>query len=427
MPVHRRARSEGPESRSHRSRLIAGMVVTLVALVPLTSGASAPRPTAARQCTVVGSSRSEVLRGTARADVICAGGGNDVILGGPGRDVLYGGPGHDWISGGRGNDVLLGGGGNDRIRGGPGHDWIAGGTGHDGIRAGAGDDRAAGGPGNDRVAGQAGNDLLFGGPGVDRVVRDAADGAAYHLDFSSSTDVGQLAEQVHHRNLIIYPPGHDAHETWMGDHNMACGEATTNRVIHASRHGESTYRCRDHFMTSMGDVDGYSIVAFSPKRTFTTARRVCWDQNLTDLGDRKWVGVHLIPARAFRGNMAYIEPTVDGVDETALPFPRGSLNFSNMNHEVTFFQGQRMVFDSHSGGSWDAEDDKATRYQHCMVNNRNGTITFRQAREGGSRVFIFDGEFPARFRLVFTDHNYTPTKDEVPVGLTWHWDNIIVA
>jgi hypothetical protein len=398
--------------------VIAGLLATVIALVPLTSGASAPRQVAAVRCTVGGTPRADVLRGTARADVICGAGGNDVIYGGGGNDRIYGG---------RGNDRIYGGRGRDRISGGVGHDWILGGAGNDRLAGGAGDDRIGGGPGNDWLSGQAGNDQLSGGAGIDTVVRDAADGAAFTLDFSSPEDVGQLVEEVHHRNLIIYPPNHGAHETWLGDHNMACGEATTSRVIHASRHGQATYLCRDHFMTSMGDVDGYSIVAFSPKRTFARARRVCWDQNLTDLGDRKWVGVHLIPAHAFHGGLAYIEPTVDGVDETAIPFPAGSLNFSNMNHEVTFFQGQEQVFDSHSGGSWDSGDDKATRYQHCMIANRNGTITFRQQRNDGFASYSFEGVFPARFRLVFTDHNYTPTKDEDPVGLTWHWDNIIVS
>ena len=45
----------------------------------------------------------------------------------------------------------------------------------------------------------------------------------------------------------------------------------------------------------------------------------------------------------------------------------------------------------------------------------------------GSRRYTVPGSFPAGgFNVVFKDHNYTPDKDGMPVGYTWHWDNIIV-
>ena len=31
------------------------------------------------------------------------------------------------------------------------------------------------------------------------------------------------------------------------------------------------------------------------------------------------------------------------------------------------------------------------------------------------------------FEVYFKDHNYTPDKDDVPVGYTWHWDNIRIG
>ena len=41
--------------------------------------------------------------------------------------------------------------------------------------------------------------------------------------------------------------------------------------------------------------------------------------------------------------------------------------------------------------------------------------------------FTFQGSFPdGDVNVVFKDHNYTPDKDGVPVGHTWHWDNVIV-
>ena len=53
---------------------------------------------------------------------------------------------------------------------------------------------------------------------------------------------------------------------------------------------------------------------------------------------------------------------------------------------------------------------------------RNGTITFDYF---GDR-YTFPGAFPDNFKVYFKDHNYTPDKDNDPVGYTWHWDNILI-
>ena len=42
-------------------------------------------------------------------------------------------------------------------------------------------------------------------------------------------------------------------------------------------------------MTSMGDVDAFSIVAVYPKQVFPSVESVCVDVSLTDLGNRQWL------------------------------------------------------------------------------------------------------------------------------------------
>ena len=69
-----------------------------------------PRGVARLGCTIIGTSRADVLRGTRRRDVICGLGGNDVIRGLGGNDKIL---------------VLVsenGEHGSDRVRGGPGRD-----------------------------------------------------------------------------------------------------------------------------------------------------------------------------------------------------------------------------------------------------------------------------------------------------------------
>ena len=85
------------------------------------------------RCTIVGTSRSDVLTGTSKKDVICGMGGNDRITGRGGGDTLLGGAGRDRITGGSGRDKLYGNAGNDRLnardrkRG----DRVSGGSGRD--------------------------------------------------------------------------------------------------------------------------------------------------------------------------------------------------------------------------------------------------------------------------------------------------------
>ncbi len=90
-----------------------------------------PSGIASLGCTIIGTSRRDVLRGTRRRDTICGLGGNDVILGLGDSDRLFGGDGNDRLAGGRGNDLLSGGRGRDRLSGGPGSDVLRGGRGAD--------------------------------------------------------------------------------------------------------------------------------------------------------------------------------------------------------------------------------------------------------------------------------------------------------
>lgn len=104
------------------------------------------------RCTIVGTTRADVLRGTRRRDVICGLGGNDRIAALGGNDLVIGGPGNDRVDGGHGNDVLSGGDGLDDLVGGPGRDSLVGGPGSDLLLARDGArDRVDGGPGRDEA------------------------------------------------------------------------------------------------------------------------------------------------------------------------------------------------------------------------------------------------------------------------------------
>jgi hypothetical protein len=231
--------------------------------------------------------------------------------------------------------------------------------------------------------------------------------------------------------------------TFPGDHNMSCEGPTTQRNVRLQRNvdgnntdlrqselfwwcapnGEAT---KGHIMTGMADVDGYTILSFSPNRSFRNVREVCWDVNLTDLGGRKWTQVILVPEAAFQANrqrLDYISPITQDVDQTAVRLPAGSFMWQSWDHKARLFQGQQELLFDWSGFS---TSDKAKRYQHCMRDNGDGTITTTQERDNGRRTLTVRGSFPAEARVIFQDDNYTPEKDGPLQGFTWHWDNIII-
>jgi beta-glucanase (GH16 family) len=86
---------------------------------PLTVSAAELAVTGAK-CTIVGTSKADVLTGTFASDVICGLGGNDVIYGSAGNDVIDAGSGNDRIFAGAGHDQVFGGKGSDFVDGGTG-------------------------------------------------------------------------------------------------------------------------------------------------------------------------------------------------------------------------------------------------------------------------------------------------------------------
>lgn len=280
--------------------------------------------------------------------------------------------------------------------------------------------------------------LALGAPQALQACNPPPRTARYFLGFDGGSGLGQLQRQVHHRNIAVgYRAGHNFRGRWSGDHNMSCQGPTTQRVVHASGDGrdpEAFWTCAPqgaasgHLMTSMGDIDGYSIVAFAPNRSFSNFKRVCWDVNLTDLGARKWTEVLIVPEAAYRKNrksLAYNSPDFHAVDGSSHPYPKGSIGFQFVQRVIDLWDGTtERRFDSSNPFT---TNDKAKRYKHCLVDNKNGTITVSQERNRTTRRITFRGKFPAKGRVIFSDHNYTPTKDGVPQGFTWHWDSLLVS
>ncbi len=246
-------------------------------------------------------------------------------------------------------------------------------------------------------------------------------GGDFVEDFTGNTGLERFDTGVYHRDEHLV-----ANTTWTGDHDLDCGSPDTQRVIRRDRPDESFYLCRDHLMTSVGDTSGYSIGWFSPRQTFQRGPHtsVSWDANVTDLGGRQWWEVILVPeGEPFLATIEWLAGTanIDAYGPSTIAVGIGPFGGS-----ANVFSGGEL----HEPLDWrrvgdvdpEAHASKAIRRPFRMVDNLDGTITFTYLGE----TVTYPGRFPDRFRVYFKDHNYTPDKDGIPAGHTWHWDTIAI-
>jgi hypothetical protein len=248
---------------------------------------------------------------------------------------------------------------------------------------------------------------------------------------------------------------------WQGHHNEMCENPSTERHLDHiwpasnSNPGEEFWLCgptgpaSDHLMTSNGDNGTFGITAFTPKQTFSraTAKRVCWDVNLTvSRGRRLWWEVQLVNAQAVANNRSLASQgllvgDVDfergtafigygrGVDGTMMkrPWPADSLVFDFTEEMVVIWKGQSNRWSEPYSHRFVTED-RAARYQNCLIDNGNNTVSFTQERPGGVYTgTATDASFPDTYRVIFSAHNYNAGKDGTQPFQTWHWDDILVA
>jgi len=271
--------------------------------------------------------------------------------------------------------------------------------------------------------------------------------------FDDPADGDRLRQGVYHRNAGSQELGQPAKVwgdtnawhggSWTADHDVHCGSPDTQRQLsstltpnHATQKvsvnfnvEQLQFACRNHWMTSMGDVDGYSIVWFAPDAQFTRAeqRTVSWDVNVTDLGGRKWWEVSIVPVGSpflasvdWMAEVAHIA-SYDSASVVVGSGPAGRTPNITTGGRQRYTGWQPLC----GPGALDPQGcaSKPIRRQFSVTDNGNGTITVDY---GGMFTQTVPGQFPERFEVYFKDHNYTPDKDGRPIGHTWHWDNITV-
>lgn len=281
-------------------------------------------------------------------------------------------------------------------------------------------------------------------------------GGTFTETFTDNTGLNNFRVGVYHRNIgqqvlgqatEVWGDGNAMHGgSWTGDHDLSCGSPDTQRQLSTSKTGgpsdgdrwtpdplfnldKIVYVCRDHVMTSMGDVDGYSILWFSPNQDFnrSEAKTISWDVNVTDLRGRQWWEVSIVPkSDKFLATVNWLADTanIDTYNNSAVvvgsgPFG-GTINITtNGDNRYNGWQGICGAY----GLDLEGCKSKAIRRRFTITDNMNGTLTVNY---GGMFTQTVSGQLPDNFEVYFKDHNYTPDKGGEPVGHTWHWDNISI-
>ncbi|MEM9132715.1 MAG: hypothetical protein AAF962_10505 [Actinomycetota bacterium] len=274
------------------------------------------------------------------------------------------------------------------------------------------------------------------------------DGVAFFEDFAGADSFERFDVGIFHRDDFVNADN----VTWPGDHAVTgpgdlCGPPEDKRTIDRGERGDGfntewVYRCvpggdvaKAHLMTSIGDTSGYSIGAFTPTQTFTGVREVRWDVNITELGNRQFPEIKVIPADRF--DFQDLPCSIEWFPcETSTHAQLGSVGVSFQNHELSINNGvDNEILSDQWGGPWLNPDDPAVdsirmRRTHVFRDNGDGTLSFSIEQADGTFLTVTrEGGFPTGpVRVVFADHNYTPLKAEngTPETFTWHWDDITV-
>lgn len=281
---------------------------------------------------------------------------------------------------------------------------------------------------------------------------------AYGEQFDTPETITEFDSGIYHRDDSVVRD-----TSWLADHNDRCSGPAEKRTVQRGDRATGFdpgwfYHCAPggadtgHVMTSIGDTSGYSIGAFTPKQTFTDVEMVIWDVNQTDLGDRQWTEVAIIPADRF--DFQNLPCTTD--------VPCATTTHDQIGSVGTQWSGQRtrniitpqmpsgylqatgplgyrcdgcayapsLRFGSGYGAGDPALTSVSVRRTNYFMDNGDGTLTWGFELEDGTfNEHTVPGSFPdGPVRVVFKDHNYTPLKSPATLlpttTFTWHWDNI---
>ncbi len=255
---------------------------------------------------------------------------------------------------------------------------------------------------------------------------------------------------VTHRNHPAHPEGpfgedEDHWSEYPADHGMDCSPPPTQHPVEYTTHtsnrnspDKSFFICRNHMMSSMGDVDGYSVTNFWPLQEFDFSQGTGvleFDVNINVNPARSWREILIAPRDQMK-----IAPAEDWlpIDET---YPKDRIVFTLSDHSkrsikvgtgVIAPDGWIAEENDWRDGDWAFPGDPALTDRAIRRKNRititNNKITWSIMKQDGTfddvSVDVPQGMPFKRGLVMFKTHAYTPQKDGNTNIYTYHWDNI---
>jgi len=246
-----------------------------------------------------------------------------------------------------------------------------------------------------------------------------------------------------------HPREHDpAFPLFLADHGDDCsGPALPDPNQHwvATSHSTSGtepdpsfFICREHMMSSMGEVEGYSVTSFWPRQEFdfSDGGILAFDVNINDGHPRSWWEILITPRDQMNvGAASDFLP----IDET---YPRERIVFEftpESKRQIRVGTGEiapdGWLADEDDYRSWryidpddPALDDRTIRRRMGIRFDPDGRIRWTILKADGTPEH-YDIEVPGglpftRGVVLFKTHAYTPEKDDNYDLYTYHWDNI---
>lgn len=218
---------------------------------------------------------------------------------------------------------------------------------------------------------------------------------------------------------------------------------TSSHRSNSSNPESSFFICNNHLMSSIGDIDGYSVTSFWPRQEFDfkNGGTLEFDSSIT-AQSRNWWEVLIVPR----------EQTQMGATQTWFPisetYPEKRIVFMFNDHAGRYIEvgagqvGEKGILNdvnnccqftdwSHDwiGGSPEdpALKSPQIRRKHRITIENNKISWGVQKRDGSFHTVstnIPSGLPFTRGLVLFKTHAYTPNKDGVHKRHTVHWDNI---
>ena len=238
-------------------------------------------------------------------------------------------------------------------------------------------------------------------------------------------------------------------DSYLADHDDQCAGpnpsvsplpqhlVTTSHESNGSAPDESFFICKNHMMSSMGHVEGYSVTAFWPRQEFDfkNGGYLEFDVNINDDHPRSWFEVLITPRSELKVGSA---PWYLPIDET---YPRDRIVLRYFYNEMRTIEVGTGAIDplGELARRTDYYPWSVTYPNDPALNDRRIRRTMRvtlldseiiwsiEKADGSFDDFSVDvpGGLPfSRGLVVFKTHAYTPEKEGNVNAYTFHWDNI---